>query len=50
MTRLLGDFPGGPVMGLHLPMPGLQVQSLVGQLGSHMPHSQKTKEKNPKKT
>ena len=28
---------------LHLPMQGVQVQSLARELGSHMPCSQKTK-------
>ena len=28
---------------LHLPMKGVQVQSLVGELKSHMPHDQKHK-------
>ena len=30
---------------LHLPMQGAQVQSLVGEVRSHMPHSQKIKHK-----
>ena len=28
---------------LHLPVQGVQVQSLVMELGSHLPHGQKTK-------
>ena len=30
-------------LGLCLPMQGVQVQSLVGEMGSHMPHGQGTK-------
>ena len=30
-------------LGLCLPMQGVQVRSLVGELGSHMPRVQKTK-------
>ena len=30
-------------LGLSLTMQGVHVQSLVGELRSHMPHSQKTK-------
>ena len=30
----------------HLPMQGMKVQSLVGELRSHMPHGQKTKTQN----
>ena len=36
----LWDFPGG-----HFPMQGVQVQSLVGELRSHMPCDQKKKTK-----
>ena len=32
-----GDFPGGPGVGIHLPMQGTRVRSLVGELRSHMP-------------
>ena len=33
------DFPGGPVVRLsELPMQGAHVQSLVGELRSHMPN------------
>ena len=28
---------------LHFPMQGVRIQSLVGELRSHMPHGQKTK-------
>ena len=35
------DFPGGPVVRLHLLMQGVQVQSLVGELRPHMPQGQK---------
>ena len=31
-----GDFPGGPVVKTELPMQGLQVQSLVGELRFYM--------------
>ena len=31
------DFPGGPVAEICLPVLGVRVQSLVGELGSHMP-------------
>ena len=31
---------------LHLPVQGVQVQSLVGELRSHMPQGQKTKTQN----
>ena len=31
---------------LHLPVQGVQVQSLVGELRSHMPQGQKTKTSN----
>ena len=34
------NFPGNSVVGASLSA-GMQVWSLVGQLGSHMPHSQK---------
>lgn len=37
------DFPGGQWLGLHLAAQGVQVQFLVGKLGSHMPHSQRCK-------
>ena len=41
------NFPGGPVvLRLRLPMQGVQVQSLVGDLGSHMSPGQKTKTEN----
>ena len=33
---LLGEFPGGP----GVPLQGAQVQSLVGELRSHMPCSE----------
>ena len=39
-----GDFPGGPVV--KIPVQGAWVQSLVGELRSHMPYGQK--KKNPK--
>ena len=32
--RKRGDFPGDPVVKLHLPMQGVQVRSLVGELRS----------------
>ena len=36
--RLLGDFPGGPVVKTLLPLQGTRVRSLVGvELRSHMP-------------
>ena len=31
------DFPGGPVVKTAFPLQGVQVQSLVGELRSHMP-------------
>ena len=34
---------------LHLPMYGVQFQSLVGKLRSHLPSAQKTKKKKKKK-
>ena len=42
------NFPGAPVVGTLLPIQGAQVQSLVGELGSYMPHSvaKKKKEQN----
>ena len=46
LKRYCQDFPGGPVMGLGFPMPGVQVPSMVGVLGSHMPCGQWTKTKN----
>ena len=30
------DLPGGPVLRIHLAMPGTSVQSLMGELRSHM--------------
>ena len=33
---------------LHFPIQGVRVQSLVGDLGSHTPHSQKKKKQNIK--
>ena len=35
-------------LGLHLPTQGVQVQTLVSKLRSHMSHGQKKKKKNPK--
>ena len=37
------DFPDGPVLRLSLPVQGLGIRSLVRELGSHVPHGQKTK-------
>ena len=37
------DFPGGPVVGTHLPMQWVPVGSLVGELRSHKTLGQKTK-------
>ena len=37
------DFPGGPVVGTWPYSAGVQVQSLVRELGSHMPRGQKSK-------
>ena len=42
-SRLLGNFPGGPVVKISPFTAGVQVQSLVGELRSHMPRGQKTK-------
>ena len=39
------DFPGGPAVETSLPMQGVRVQSLVRELGSHMPCGQKAKTK-----
>ena len=39
------DFPGGPVAKAVLPLQGPRVQSLVGELGSHMPGSTATRNK-----
>ena len=36
------DFPGGPMVKILLPMQGMQVQSLAGELRSHMLHSAAT--------
>ena len=38
-----GGLPWRSRLRLCLPMQGVRVQSLVGELRSHMPHSQKTK-------
>ena len=35
-----GDFPGGPVVKNLPSNAGKQVQSMVGELRSHMPHSE----------
>ena len=40
------DFPGSPVVDSALPLWGVQVRSLVGELRSHMPRSPKKKKKN----
>ena len=37
------DFPGAPVIGTCLPVQGVWVWSLVGELGSHMSHCQQVK-------
>ena len=39
------DFFGGPVVKTVLPMQGAQVQSLVGELRSHITHAVATKKK-----
>ena len=36
LKAVMGDFPGGPVVRICLPVQGTQVQSLVGDLRSHM--------------
>ena len=41
----LRDFPGGPVVKVHLPKQEVQVLTLVGKVSSHMPHGQKVKHK-----
>ena len=42
------DFPGGPVAKTALPMQGVQVQSLVVELRSHMPRGTARKNKKQK--
>ena len=37
------DFPGGPVVKTWPSNAGARVQSLVGELRSHMPHDQRAK-------
>ena len=39
LENIFGDFPGSPVVKTTLPTQGPWVQSLVGELRSHMPHS-----------
>ena len=46
LKTLFGDFPGGPLAKASLPPQGMRIQSLVGEVGSHMPHGQKTKTQN----
>lgn len=41
--RLLRGFPGGPMIGTLSSDAGVHVQSLVRELRSQTPHSQKTK-------
>ena len=41
----LRDFPGSPVIKTALPLQGTRVQSLVGELRSHMPHGMAKKTK-----
>jgi len=43
MSVVEGGFPAVQWLRLCLPMQGVQVQSLDGELRSYMPHSQKTK-------
>ena len=43
--RSPGDFSGSPVVKTMLPQQRVQVRSLIGELRSHMPHSQKKKSK-----
>ena len=45
-----GDFPGGPAVKTVLPLQGTWVQSLVGELRSHMPRSTAKKKKKNLKT
>ena len=42
-VMLVRDFPGSPVVKTSPPVQGVWVQSLVGELRSHMPRSQETK-------
>ena len=44
------DFPGVPVVKTLLPLQRAQVQSLVGELKSHMPHSVVKQNKTKKQT
>ena len=41
ILNYLKDFPGSPVVKLHFPVQGLQVQLLIGKLRSNMPWRQK---------
>ena len=41
----MGDLPGGPVVKTALPVQGVWVQSLAGELKSHIPHSAAKKKK-----
>jgi len=43
--EILGPSPGSPVVRIRLPMQGVQVWSLVGELRSHMPWAKKLKQK-----
>ena len=44
--RYMRDFPGQQWLRLCLPMQGVWVRSLVGELGSHMPQGQKATTQN----
>ena len=43
--KRIKNFPGSPVVKISPFKAGIWVQSLVGELKSHMPHSQKKKKK-----
>ena len=44
-TALSWDFPGSPVIKIWIPVQGTWVQSLVGELRSHMANKKKEKKK-----